>query len=202
MRNAVLRAGVGSALAGVLALGVSACGGSKKETPPPVDPVAMALQAPGVRTVVIPKQSNDLTILVPPCTTAEVKQETTKPPPGSNRVVVPRSALDQTVAIQPCVKGVQTSGRSSTVLLSPGGAGSPQTPGQQQQGQPQNQLLLPKKSNLATIIVPPCIVETSSAGTTAGPTAGGTNIALPAIGTKTSVTAPPCRVHMTTTGGG
>jgi len=193
----VLRAGVAIGLGGVLAVGVSACGGSKKQTQPPVDPVAMALQAPGVRTVVVPKQTNDLTIVVPPCSAAELKQETTKPPPGSNQVVVPQSALDQTVAIQPCVRGAKSAGKSSTVLLSPGGQGSPQTPGQQQGGAPQNQLLLPKRSNLSRVIVPPCIVETSSSGTTSGgPTAGGTNTALPAARGKTSVTAPPCRVHM------
>src|SRR5919199_832234 len=105
------------------ALGVSACGGSKKQMQAPLDPVAMALQAPGVRTVVIPKQSNALTLVVPPCSAAELRQETTKVPPGSNQVVVPKSALDQTVAIQPCVKGGKSSGKGNSVLLSPGGSG-------------------------------------------------------------------------------
>jgi hypothetical protein len=182
-------------------LGLSACGSSSSTKPKPVDPVAQALQAPGVRTVVIAKQSNDLTIVVPPCSAAELKQETTKAPPGSNQVVVPKSALDQTVAIQPCVKGGKSSGKGNSVLLSPGGSGSPQNPGQQQSGQPQNQLLLPRKSNLTKVIVPPCVVEmsssssSSSAGSSGG-AAGGTNTALPATGGKTSVTAPPCRVQM------
>src|SRR3954471_8969334 len=145
-----------------LALILSACGSSSSTKPKPADPVSMALQAPGVRTVVIPKQTTDLTIVVPPCSAAEVKQETTKAPPGSNQIVVPKSALDQTVAVQPCVSGEKSSGKSSTVLLSPGGGGSPQNPGQQQSGTPQNQLLLPRKSNLTRVIVPPCIVQTSS----------------------------------------
>jgi hypothetical protein len=198
LRGGALRTGLTVSLWGVLAVGVSACGGgSKMKSPQPVNPVQMALQAPGIRTVVVPKQSNALTIVVPPCSAAELKQETTKAPPGSNQVVVPNSALDQTIAVQPCIKGAKSAGKSSTVLLSPGGGGSPQSPGQQQSGQPQNQLLVPRNSNLERIIVPPCIVETSSSGSSSGgAAAGGTNTALPAIRGKTSVTAPPCRVHM------
>jgi hypothetical protein len=196
----LLRGAGAVTLAGVLAFGVSACGGSKPMSSKPADPVSTALQAPGVRTVVIAKQSNDLAIVVPPCSAAELNQETTKAPPGSNQVVVPKSALDQTVAIQPCVSGGKNSGKSNSVLLSPGGSGSPQNPGQQQSGQPQNQLLLPKNSNLTKVIVPPCVVtmssSSSSSGSSGGGAAGGTNTALPATGGKTSVTAPPCRVQM------
>ena len=183
-----------------LASGLAACGSSSSTKPAPVNPVSLALQAPGVRTVVVPKQSSDLTIVVPPCSAAELKQETTKAPPGSNQVVVPKSALDQTVAVQPCVKGGQSTGKGNSLLLSPGGSGSPQNPGQQQSGQPQNQLLLPRKSHLSKVIVPPCVVETSSSssssGGSGGGASGGTNTALPATGGKTSVTAPPCRVQM------
>jgi hypothetical protein len=190
-------------LVGVAGLGVSACGSSSTMAPAPADPVSTALKAPGVRTVVIPKQSSSLTLVVPPCSAAELNQDTTKTPPGSNQVVVPKSALDQTVAVQPCVKGGKQSGSSNTVLLSPGGNGSPQNPGQQQSGQPQNQLLLPKNANLTKVIVPPCVVEMSSSSSSSsgssgsgGGASGGTNTALPATGNKTSVTAPPCRVQM------
>ena len=58
-----------------LALGMGACGSSSSTKPAPVNPVSLALQAPGVRTVVIPKQSSNLTIVVPPCSAAELKQE-------------------------------------------------------------------------------------------------------------------------------
>lgn len=187
------------ALTGAVVVGVSACGGgSKSSQMKPPDPVTMALQAPGVRTVIVPRQSDDLTIVVPPCTEAEIKQETTEIPPGSNQVVVPESSLDQTVAVQPCIQGAKASGKSSSVLLSPGGSGSPQATGQQEQGQPQNQLLLPKESNIKRVVVPPCIVQMSSSSSSAGGTqAGGTNTTLPATRGKASVTAPPCKVHMT-----
>src|SRR4051794_24066606 len=168
---------------------MGACGSSSSMKPTPANPVSLALQAPGVRTVVIPKQSSNLTLVVPPCSAAELKQETTKSPPGSNQVVVPKSALDQTVAVQPCVKGGQSQGKGNSVLLSPGGSGSPQNPGQQQSGQPQNQLLLPRKSNLTKVIVPPCVVEmssssSSSSGGSSGGAAGGTNTALPATAAR------------------
>jgi hypothetical protein len=196
----VIHRGVLGVCVGALAVGLTACGGGSKSTATaPPDPTSMALQAPGVRTVVVPKQSDDLTIIVPPCSQAEIKQETTKAPPGSNQVVVPASALDQTVAVQPCLQGNEETGKTSTVLLSPGGSGSPQNPGQQQSGQPQNQLLLPKNSNLTRIIVPPCVVQMSSSSSmssSGGAAAGGTNTALPATGTKTSVTAPPCKLQM------
>jgi hypothetical protein len=186
-------------LVGVIAIGASACGGSKKKkASQPPDPVSMALQAPGVRTVVIPRQRAALTIVVPPCSSAELEQETTRTPPGSNQVVVPRSALDQTVAIQPCFQGAKDARGTNTVLLGPGGAGSKQASGGQSAGQPQNQLILPKKSNLSKILVPPCIVQSSSSSSSSGGTSsGGSNTVLPAARGKTTVTAPPCKVHMT-----
>jgi hypothetical protein len=109
-----------------LAAGAGSCGGgSKSEQAKPLDPVTTALQAPGTRTVVIPKQSNALSIVVPPCSSAELKQETTKAPPGSNQIVVPESSLDQTVAVQPCMQGAKNAQGQNTVLLGPGGTGSP-----------------------------------------------------------------------------
>ena len=198
VRGKLVRAGIAIAVASLLVLGLSACGGgSKTAMQPPPDPTTMALKAPGVRTVVVPKQRSALTLVVPPCGSADVKQESTKAPPGSNQIVVPKSALDQTIAIQPCIEGAKQAQGANTVLLSPGGAGTPPSTGQEQ-GQPQNQLLLPKSSNLTKVVVPPCIVQASSSGTSSGGLAtGGTNTALPAARGKTSLTAPPCRVNMT-----
>lgn len=172
------------------ALGMSACGGSSSKKKAPSDPVTMALSAPGVRTVVVPKQSAALTVVVPPCSLAKTKQETTRIPPGSNQVVVPRSALDQTVAIQPCMQGQKTKG-ASTVLLSPGGAGSPAS----QKTKPPNQLILPRNSNVSRLIVPPCLVLMSSSSS--GGQSGGPNTVLPGARGKRAVTAPPCTVQMT-----
>ncbi|MDQ6848849.1 MAG: hypothetical protein M3070_02450, partial [Actinomycetota bacterium] len=90
-----MRSAVAVLIVGTLAVGLSACGSKKMSAKPP-DPVSMALQAPGTRTVVVPKQTSDLTIVVPPCSAADIKQDTSKTPPGSNQVVVPKSALDQT----------------------------------------------------------------------------------------------------------
>jgi hypothetical protein len=182
-------------LLAVVAIGVGACGGSKSKTAKPLDPVTTALQAPGTRTVVIPKQSNALTVVVPPCGSAELEQETTKTPPGSNQVTVPESSLDQTVAVQPCMQGAKNAQGQNTVLLGPGGTGSPAS---EQSSQPQNQLILPKRSNLTKVLVPPCIVlssSSSSSGSAGG--SGGSNTVLPAARGKTTVTAPPCKVHMT-----
>ena len=132
---------VGAVLFGLLAMGLGACGSKKSASTQPPDPVTMALQAPGVRTVVIPKQRAPLTIVVPPCSAAQLKQETTRTPPGSNQIVVPTSALDQTVAIQPCMQGAKNARGANTVLLGPGGSGSPQASKGQSGGQPQNQLI-------------------------------------------------------------
>jgi len=171
--------------------------------PPPPDPTAMALMAPGVRTVIVPKQGKSLTIIVPPCSSAEIDQDTTDAPPGSNQVVVPKSALDQTVAVQPCIQGGKTAGRSSSVLLSPGGSESPQGVGQQTGNQRQNQLLLPKGSNITRIIVPPCVVQTGSGGSSgSADTGAGSNTALPAERSKSSLVAPPCRVSATSSSSG
>ncbi len=172
------------------AIGLSACGGSKKKKAPP-DPVTMALSAPGVRTVVIPKQSAALTVVVPPCGLAKSRQETTRVPPGSNQVVVPRSALDQTVAIQPCMPGQKAAKGASTVLLSPGGAGSPAS----QRTKPPNQLILPRNSNVTRLIVPPCLVMMSSSS--AAMPSMGPNTVLPGARGRRAVTAPPCTVQMT-----
>ncbi len=185
----VLRAVVSVGLVGVI--GVSGCGGSaKKKKAKPVDPVTMALMAPGVRTVLIPKQSTALTIVVPPCGLAKTTQNTTRTPPGSNQIVVPTSALDQTVAINPCMQGAK-SAKSSTVLLSPGGASSAAS----QKTKPPNQLILPKNSNITKLIVPPCVVMSSSGGPP--PPKGGPNTVLPGTQRKGSVTAPACTVQMT-----
>lgn len=186
-------------LAAVVAVGVSACGGgSSKMKAKPADPVATALMAPGVRTIIIPKQSSSLTIVVPPCGSAQTTQESTETPPGSNQVVVPKSALDQTVAIQPCMEGEKSAEKSSTVLLSPGGEGSPQTSGQQAQ----NQLLLPENSNLTKLVVPACVVQMSSSSSSSGGQSGGQSTALPEVGGKTSVIAPPCKVQMSSSSSG
>ena len=187
--KAVLRAAVSICL--VAAIGVSGCGGSSKKKKTPPDPVTMALTAPGVRTVVIPKQSRALTVIVPPCGLAKTKQETTRTPPGSNRIVVPRSALDQTVAIQPCMQGAKSARSASTVLLSPGGTGSPAS----QKTKPPNQLILPRNSNVTRLIVPPCLIMMSSASS--GGQTGGPNTVLPGARNRSAVTAPPCTVHMT-----
>lgn len=184
MRQGGIRRNVlGLAAAGMAAIGLGACGGggSAMQMPPPPDPVTMALQAPGVRTVVVPRQSDDLTVVVPPCGLSQLDQETTETPPGSNKVVVPKSSLDQTIAVQPCMQGVQNVGQASTVLLSPG---SSQSPGGQQSGQTQNQLLLPEDSNIERLIVPPCLVimASSSSSSSSGGQPGATDQALPSSG--------------------
>src|SRR3954451_5053000 len=178
---------------GALALGATSCG-SKKSAAKPADPVTTALSAPGTRTVGIPKKHHALTIVVPPCGSAQLKQETTKPPPGSNQIVVLTSSLDQTVAIQPCMQGSKNVQGANTVLLGPGGTGSPTS---QQNGTPQNQLILPKNANLTKVLVPPCIVTSSSSSSSSGGSSGGSNTVLPAARGKTTVTAPPCTVQMT-----
>jgi hypothetical protein len=178
-----------------MALLVTGCGSSSSS-----DAVSTALQMPGVRTVVVPKQHNNLTVMVPPCSVAAVSQRgASGPPPGSNTVVVPKGTLTQTVAIQPCQAsgGQSASGSSgmpppsSTILLTPGGAQTQQqaqssASGSSQPGQ-QNQLVLPANSNIQTLIVPPCTPSSGSGG--AGAPQGANN-ALPS--TSKTVTAPPC----------
>jgi hypothetical protein len=196
--------GAGAAGA-VLVLGValSACGGSSSSSSSSSgDPVSTALSTPGVRQVVIPRQRNDLTIVVPTCDQAQtVKPGSTKPPAGSNRIIVPRSAETETVAVQPCQGGGGSSGGgstppappSSTILLTPGGAGtSQQSSGAQgssssSAGSQPNQLVLPNDSNIKTLIVPPCTMTSADQNQDA-------NKSLALNGKGESITAPPCTV--------
>src|SRR3954452_13998531 len=93
-----------SSVAGMalVAIGLGACGSKSSSQ---MDPVSTAMQTPGVRTVVIPKQHGDMTIAVPPCSEAQVAQSgSSKIPPGSNQIVVPQGTLTQTVALQPCMQ--------------------------------------------------------------------------------------------------
>ena len=184
--------------AGVVALAMTGCGGGSSSS----DAVSTALQMPGVRTIVVPKQHSDLTVMVPPCSVAAVSQRgASGPPPGSNTVVVPKGTLTQTVAIQPCQAGGGQSSSSSampppssTILLTPGGAQSQQqaqssASSSSQPGQ-QNQLVLPANSNIQTLIVPPCTPSSGSGG--AGGVPQGANSALSSTNKSKTVTAPPC----------
>lgn len=162
-------------LVGVLALGAGGCGGKKKKK----DPVKTAVETPGVRTVTIPKQRNDVTIVVTPCTAAQVQQEgSSRIPPGSNEIVLPKGSLTQTVAVPPCPEK-PTEAAANTVLMSPGGTGSaePEMP-------PQDQLVLPNNSSVTTIIVPPCTTGTTPSKKR--------SLAFPANSKNKTVTAPPC----------
>lgn len=182
MRGSVLRI-VALGLVAALALGAGGCAKKKKPSVQKPDPVATALQAPGVRTVIIPKQRNtELTIAVPPCSAAQVDQESTEVPPGSNQVVVPKDSLSESVAVQPCTEPAgQGSKAPGTVILTPGGAGGGQAG--------KLQLVLPNDSKLTTVIVPPC--TKASGGSSQS---GGSSTALPSTGDKESVTAPPCTI--------
>jgi hypothetical protein len=167
---------------GVLAFLVGGCGSKKKAAE---DPVATAMKTPGVRTVVIPKQRNAVTVVVTACSVAAVQQSGAKrKPPGSNEIVVPRGTLTQTVAVPPCPEK-PTQAVANTVLVTPGGAGSTQ----QQGSTPQNQLVLPSNSNVTTIIVPPC---TTSSGGSSTSSEGTKSQAFKAPTKTKSVTAPPC----------
>ena len=133
----------------------------------------MALMAPGVRTVVVPKQRGDLTIVVPPCNATQVDQESTEIPPGSNQIIVPEDTLAQTVAIQPCLEGQKQTGQG-TILMTPGGAGqAAQQQTQQGQAQQQNQLVIPDNSDLQRVIVPACQVIMSSSSSSSSSSGGG-----------------------------
>jgi hypothetical protein len=165
----------------MFALAAGGCGSKKKTME---DPVATAMKTPGVRTVVIPKQHNDVTIVVTPCTAAQVQQSGAKrTPPGSNEIVVPKGTLTQTVAVPPC-PAKPTQAAANTVLMTPGGTGSAQQAG----STPQNQLVLPNNSNVTTIVIPPC--TTSSGGSSKSQ--GTKSLAFPAVTKRKSVTAPPC----------
>jgi len=170
-------------LVGLLALGASGCGGKKKKKEE--DPVATAIMEPGVRTLVIPRQRNDVTIVVTPCTAAAAQQGSVKrKPPGSNEIVVPRSTLRQTVAVPPCPMK-PTEAAANTVLVSPGGSGP--TAEEQSSSAPMNQLVLPSNSNIETVILPPCTMATT--GSAPPPK----SLAFPAGSEKKkTVTAPPC----------
>src|SRR5437763_3002657 len=98
------RAIPGAIATAVLGLGLTACGSSSSSSSSSSsDPVTSALQTQGVRTVVIPKQRNNLVIAVPPCSEAQTTGTGAKqPPPGSNEIIVPSGALTETLAIQPC----------------------------------------------------------------------------------------------------
>jgi hypothetical protein len=183
MDNRGLRLGA-LLVASVLALVVVGCGSKKKAAAE--DPVATAMKTPGVRTVVIPKQRNAVTVVVTTCTAASVQQSGAKrKPPGSNEIVVPRGTLTQTVAVPPCPEK-PTQAVANTVLVTPGGAGSTQQEG----STPQNQLVLPSNSNVTTIIIPPC--TTSSGGSGASSQGATKSQAFRAPTRQKSVTAPPC----------
>src|SRR5829696_1778145 len=194
------RRAIAFGLAASLAMAVSACGGSKSSGGMSggavADPVAQALQAPGVRTVVVPKQRGDLTIVVPPCNATQVDQESTDIPPGSNQILVPKDTLAQTIAIQPCVEGQKQTGQG-TILMTPGGAGqSQQQQTQQGQSQQQNQLIVPDNSDLERVIVPACqvIISSSSSSSPRGAGTATNSRALPSSGGQRAGTAPPCEV--------
>ncbi len=184
MVSVVIRGGlrVGALLLiGVLALTAVGCGGKKKKKE---DPVATAAMDPGVRKVVIPKQQNDIRVVVPPCSVAAVQQAGTKrKPPGSNEIIVPRNTLTQTVGVPPCPeKPMETA--ANTILMTPGGGG-PQ--GGAPPEMPQNELVLPTNSNVRTIIVPPCTMMMMG-----GEKKKPKSLAIPATSTRKTVTAPPC----------
>ena len=174
-------------LIGFVALVATGCGGKKKKAE---DPVATAMMTPGIRTVVIPEQRNDISIIVPPCTAAAVEQAgANRRPPGSNEIVVPQGTLTQTVAVPPCPMEPKQ-GAANTVLLTPGGTGA----AQEESTPPANQLVLPRDSRVETVIIPPCTA--SSGGSSGGKSKGGSkSLAVPA-GSK-SVTAPPCKAEET-----
>jgi hypothetical protein len=197
----MLRATARMCLGGAVVVAVGACGGgSSTQAPKPPDPVEMVLGAPGVRTVVIPRQRSDLTVVVPPCSAADIDPKTTRAPKGSNKIVVPRSTQQQTVAIPPCLEGQETAGGTDTVLVSPGGGAGSRSAGAKA-GDPQNQLLLARNAGLAQIIVPPCRVLTSSSASSAGGPPEITTT-LPAARGKTTVTAPACQVQFASSGSG
>ena len=126
----------------------------------------MALTAPGVRTVVIPQQREELTIAVPPCGSAQVSQETTEAPPGSSQIVIPKGSLAQSVAVQPCIKGqAQETTGAGTLLISPGGAATGQSETQLQTrlaAGPEPARHPARTATCGEIIVPPCLVTISS----------------------------------------
>src|SRR3954466_13039803 len=101
------RWGIASAVVAA-SVGATGCGSKQQQQQ---DPVTMAMQTPGIRMLVIPKQRHDLTVAIPPCSQAQATsaQTTTQIPPGSNQIVVPKGALTQSVAVQPCTPPGQAS---------------------------------------------------------------------------------------------
>ena len=174
--------------AGLVALLAAGCGGSKKKMA--TDPVATAMKTPGIRTVVIPKQRNDVSIIVPPCTAAAIEQtNANRRPPGSNEIVVPSGTLTQTVAVPPC-PAMPKQAVANTVVVTPGGTGA----AQEASTPPQSQLVLPRNSSVETIIVPPCTM--ASGGSSGGSSSQGSkSVTLPADSKTRSVTAPPCKAQ-------
>jgi hypothetical protein len=196
------------------AVGVGACG-SKKQAQQ--DPVSMAMQTPGIRMLVIPKQRHDLTIAIPPCSQAQaaVEQTSAQIPPGSNQIVVPKGALTQSVAVQPCTPPGQSSGGSSsggssggggtstpppppssTILVTPGGVSSSQQAQSGSSGgsssgggQQLNQVVLPTDSDVDTVIVPPCVPTQSASSSESS---AGKSDVLHATAKSKTVTAPAC----------
>src|SRR3954469_22977046 len=207
------RARRGIVIGVVAALGVTGCGGKKKQQQQ--DPVSMAMQTPGIRMLVIPKQSHDLTVAIPPYSQAQaaVEQAPAQIPPGSNQIVVPKGALTQSVAVQPCQPSGQASSGgsssggssggtstpppppSSTILVTPGGvssssqAQSGSSGGSSGGGQQLNQVVLPNDSDVRTVIVPPC-VPTQSASSKEN--SAGKSDVLRATAKSKTVTAPAC----------
>jgi hypothetical protein len=176
MGTNALRVGVFLLIA-VFAFGTGGC--AKKKKKKMKDPVATIMETPGVRTVVIPRQRSDVTVVVTPCTAAQVQQAgAERKPPGSNEVVVPKGGLTQTVAVPPCPEK-PTEGAANTVLVTPGGTGSAQ-----QETPPQDQLVLPENSDATTIIIPPCTTGTKASKKR--------TLAFKATTKKKTVTAPPC----------
>jgi hypothetical protein len=178
--------------------GLSGCGSSSSSTPPPaVNPTQMALEAPGVRTVLVPQQRSAITVVVPPCSDAGGIGNT---PPTSNQIVLPKGTAAQTVAIQPCIVGQTGESRAGTVVLTPGGGETAQEQSQQQtSAQTQNQLVIPSNSGLTRNVIQPCVVSTTASSSVEG-TTGPNALAVPARGKRT-VTAPPCEVSASSSSG-
>jgi len=108
------RAGAGRAAIGIAALALTAAGCGSSSSSSSTDAVQTALQNPGVRIVQINKQHGPLTVVIPPCSEAQVAQSgSPTPPPGSNQVTIPPGSLTETVAVQPCMASSGSSSSSS-----------------------------------------------------------------------------------------
>jgi hypothetical protein len=214
------RVALTAATAGLLALGVGACGGEEKAASSMTDPLTMALQTPGVRTVQIAQQKQDLEIIVPPCprpgeeqqrnpqSEQDVQTERVEPPEGSNRIIVPKETLTQTIAVQPCQPDPHEESSSSsssssssaavgqtvsTILLTPGGLSPQGANVQESSGNVAQQLVLPSNANIATLVIPPCTVP-GTEGASSQPEEPQKNLVLPADSKTKTATAPNCTV--------